>query len=71
MLRSIAGTVLFLGLLFGSMGARAADPYEGFSALRMQKAAAPDFSLPEVNGKTVGLSGYQGKVVLLGFFKTF
>jgi len=71
MQRSIAGTVFFLGVLFVSIGARAADLYEAFSVLRMQKTAAPDFSLPQVNGKTLQLSDYQGKVVLLGFFKTF
>ena len=48
-----------------------ADPYENFSVLRIQKKPAPDFSLPQVNGKTVRLSAHRGKVVLLGFFKTF
>ena len=70
-MRWIAGTVFLLGVLSVSMGARAADPYQAFSALRMEKTAAPDFFLPRVNGKAVELSDYQGKVVLLGFFKTF
>jgi len=39
--------------------------------LRIRKISAPDFSLPQVNGKRVRLSDYKGKVVLLGFFKTF
>ncbi len=62
--------VLLLGILFVSTGARAADPYQAFSALRIQKAAAPDFSLPQVDGTTLELSDYRGTVVLLGFFKT-
>jgi hypothetical protein len=50
---------------------RAADPYGPLSVLRIEKKPAPDFSLPAVGGKTVRLSGYKGKAVLLGFFQTF
>ena len=51
--------------------ATTADPYQALSVLRIPKISAPDFSLPQVNGKRVRLSDYKGKVVLLGFFKTF
>ncbi|MBI2986772.1 MAG: redoxin domain-containing protein [Deltaproteobacteria bacterium] len=54
-----------------SQGVFAADPFEAFSVLRIEKKLAPDFSLPQVGGKTVRLSDYKGKIVLLGFFKTF
>jgi len=71
MQRWIAGTMFLLGILFVSSESRAADPYQAFSALRIQKTAASDFSLPQVDGKTIELSDYRGNVVLLGFFKTF
>ncbi len=31
-------------------------------------ASAPDFSLADINGKTVSLSAFNGKVVILDFF---
>ena len=31
-------------------------------------ASAPDFSLTDINGKTVSLSAFNGKVVILDFF---
>jgi peroxiredoxin len=33
--------------------------------------AAPDFTLPDANGKRLRLSGYKGKVVLLNFWATW
>jgi cytochrome oxidase Cu insertion factor (SCO1/SenC/PrrC family) len=64
---------LFLALLTlsSSSWAGTADPHGAFSALRTEAKPAPDFSLAQVNGKTVRLSDYRGNVVLLGFFKTF
>lgn len=32
---------------------------------------APDFSLQDINGKTVRLSDYSGKVIILNFFATW
>ena len=58
-------------LFFLPLTASGADPYDAFSVLRLEKKPAPDFSLPQVNGKTAKLSNYRGKAVLLGFFKTF
>lgn len=36
-----------------------------------QKIKVPDFSLKDINGKTVKLSDYAGKVVLLNFWATW
>ena len=49
----------------------AVGPYEALSVMRQEKKAAPDFSLPQIGGETIRLSDFRGKVVLLGFFKTF
>ncbi len=45
----------------------------GCSAAENTAAAekAPDFSLPDIKGKTVRLSDYNNKVVLLNFFATW
>ncbi|HKM47010.1 MAG TPA: redoxin domain-containing protein [Terriglobales bacterium] len=36
-----------------------------------QHPLAPEFSLPELNGQTLDLSAYRGKVVLLDFWATW
>ena len=62
--------ILFI-VLASAPYAGVTDPYQALSVLRIRKTSAPDFSLPQVDGKRVRLSDYKGKVVLLGFFKTF
>jgi len=71
MVQSTLWFLFLLTVLSVPVLTRAADPYEVFSVLRVQKKPAPDISLPQVGGKTFRLSDYKGKVVLLGFFKTF
>ena len=38
---------------------------------RPQHRPAPDFNLPQLNGQTLQLSSYRGKVVLLDFWATW
>ena len=67
----ILGLLYLLTVLPLPLTAQAADPYEPLSVLRIENRPAPDFSLPSVDSRTVRLSDYKGKVVLLGFFQTF
>ena len=41
------------------------------SAARAQTEAAPNFELQDIEGNTVELSDYSGKVILLNFFATW
>ncbi len=63
--------LIIFTVLASARYAAAVDPYQALSVLRIRKISAPDFSLPQVDGRRVRLSDYKGKVVLLGFFKTF
>ncbi|MFQ5896558.1 MAG: TlpA disulfide reductase family protein [Nitrospinota bacterium] len=58
---TLATVLLFLTVLpvWGQHFAPEADHY------------APDFTLPDLNGKEVSLSQYKGKVVLLNFWATW
>ena len=49
------------------------DPSQTFDTLtpKAQRKQAPDFTLVDNNGKTVTLSNYKGKVVLLDFWATW
>jgi len=45
-------------------------PFVGL-ILAQQEAVAPPFTLKDLNGRTVRLSDYQGKVVLINFWATW
>ncbi|SPF43203.1 Thioredoxin-like protein [Candidatus Sulfotelmatobacter kueseliae] len=62
------------GLLFVAVGVYVAL-HRGGSIARgptaKQHSVAPDFSLPQLNGQSLQLSAYRGKVVLLDFWATW
>lgn len=62
----LAGTV---ALLLGCVAATQAGPPKVKSA--KERKTAPDFNLKDVNGQSVKLSDYKGKVVLLNFWATW
>lgn len=68
----IGGLVLAAGAL--GIGMPAAGAEDAFKAMAVQRPAnlgpAPDLALPSLEGKTVRLKDFRGKVVLLGFFTT-
>jgi peroxiredoxin len=57
------------------MQAACSSPSEPTSASKVKplkdRAAAPDFALKDIDGRTVRLSDYRGKVVLLNFWATW
>ncbi len=48
-----------------------ADGISPLNSDKIVKSKAPDFTLKDLNGKTVSLSALRGKVVLLNFFATW
>lgn len=60
-----AGAILLLGLWLGVV------PVRGQLLTPESNHAAPDFTLPDLNGKQISLSDYKGKVVLLNFWATW
>ena len=65
--------LVMASLIVGAIGlAQAAeDPFDSLAVQRLaQRSPAPDLALPSLEGKTVYLKDFRGKVVLLGFFTT-
>jgi thiol-disulfide isomerase/thioredoxin len=68
----IVAMVVTIMLVFGLQLARKSAPDTGDTANKgMQGKSAPDFELKALDGKTVHLSDYRGKAVLLNFWATW
>ena len=70
---SIAGTVLCLMVAVAGLGGAAAPDILPVAERNVVKLGepAPNFQLPDLNGRLVTLSDLRGKVVLLNFWATW
>ncbi len=70
-LRAIAAGLVCAGLLF--TGCNKADQPKAQVKVKpdAERKAAPEFSLKDVDGRSVNLAEYKGKVVLLNFWATW
>jgi cytochrome c biogenesis protein CcmG/thiol:disulfide interchange protein DsbE len=71
-----AVVVVVVGLLLGLLGWRILDRQEGTgianAALAGERPAAPDFTLPELDGEgEITLSSYRGRVVVLNVWASW
>ena len=61
-------------LLFpiSSLGGAPADPLAAMGVVLTERGnEPPDFTLPDPDGKRIGLRDFRGKIVLLTFFTTW
>ena len=65
----VVALVISIMLVFGIQKARHSSGPQG--AGKLQGQPAPDFSLASLDGKTLKLSDYRGKAVLLNFWATW
>jgi peroxiredoxin len=66
--------IICMFLLIGmgpSLPGNTADGISPINSDKIVNSKAPDFTLKDLNGKTVPLSTFKGKVVLLNFFATW
>src|SRR6202453_1952711 len=63
--------VVALMLVFGFKLARRSKQEAAIGNIQMKSGVAPDFALQSLDGKTVRLSDFRGKAVLLNFWATW
>ena len=68
--RTLAASVVVAGLCLTGCN-REQPPSKSAVKQNTDRKAAPEFSLKDVDGRTVSLSEYKGKVVLLNFWATW
>jgi peroxiredoxin len=67
----VVAMVVSLMLVYGIHKARQNSTLPGDSGSALQGKLAPDFTLTTLDGKTVRLSDFRGKAVLLNFWATW
>ncbi len=70
LVRSVSAVIVLIGLVLTGCGQ---SPSAKAASMKPDKErkTAPDFELKDVNGKTVRLSDFKGKVVVLDFWATW
>jgi cytochrome oxidase Cu insertion factor (SCO1/SenC/PrrC family) len=70
--RLVAAALVVLALLLPPLAAAAAPDFEAMDIRRYDAPKpAPDFSLPDLDHRTVKLTELRGKVVLLFYWATW
>jgi peroxiredoxin len=67
----VVAMVVMVMVLFGVERARRSAGHLGAPRADVEDKVAPDFSLQSLDGKTVRLSDFRGKAVLLNFWATY
>lgn len=67
----VVAVVISLMLVFGIQKTRHSKPLQQTGAGKLQGQPAPDFALASLDGKTLKLSDFHGKAVLLNFWATW
>jgi thiol-disulfide isomerase/thioredoxin len=68
--RTLAAGLLCVGLILTGCNGERAKPKKSLKSDSTRKPA-PEFALKDIDGRTVNLSDYKGKVILLNFWATW